>query len=343
MPAAAGDRGEGLGVQVVRRGVDQVAGAVELLGHGGGALDGGLVRLVARLGAEQGDLGERGPWRPCALRPPLPPCRRAPVGGEGVRAEQRALGDRGGRLGVLGGQRERGLLRAGQRAGGGYRRRGAAPRCRSLVLLRHLAEADRQHDRRLEAGGAGSLVTSPSAPLAPRVSRTAASLPPNALSTASAPGATTGALGALGDADDDGVRAQAGRGGGAESQCSHGGEVLASVEFLGRGRWVGPPGASLERAANGTGMSLRASRPFDVSGQIVRTCRPRHVADGARPARRSRGSAEGEDDQGRRSRRSPRARRRHRRSPRRTGARSAAAAVRRRQAARTTAAAYRTP
>ncbi len=39
--------------------------------------------------------------------------------------------------------------------------------------------------------GAGSLVSSPSAPEAPRATRTAASFPPNALSTASAPGART--------------------------------------------------------------------------------------------------------------------------------------------------------
>jgi hypothetical protein len=42
------DGGEGLGVQVVGRGVDQVAGAVDLLGQRDGALGPGLVRLVTR-------------------------------------------------------------------------------------------------------------------------------------------------------------------------------------------------------------------------------------------------------------------------------------------------------
>ncbi len=217
LAAACATAAKASGVEVVRRGVDQVAGAVELLGHGGGALDGGLVRLVAGLGAEQGDLGERGlavlGLGGVALGGPF----AVPlllVGVEGVRAEQRALGD-GGDVAAAsssGSANAAFFDPASARAAAPAARRsasasndssfsGAAPRPTATT------------SGALKPDGAGSFVTSPSAPEAPRVSRTPASLPSYALSTASAPGATTRSpawRGALRDTDDDRVGAQAG-------------------------------------------------------------------------------------------------------------------------------------
>ena len=148
------------------------------------------------------------------------------VRGEGVRAEQRALGDGAPRP-----RRPRPAARrrpSSCRSAHGRRRprHGAAPRRRTPSSFSGAAPRPTARTTgALRPDGAGSLVTSPSAPVAPRVSRTAASLPSNALSTASAPGATTGALGALGDADDEGVGAQRRRAGSAESESSHGGEI----------------------------------------------------------------------------------------------------------------------
>src|SRR5439155_3649564 len=143
--------------EVVGGGVDQVAGAVDLRGQRLGALGGGLELLVARLAAEDRGLAER--RRPGVVLLALAVLAVAvgAVRGEGVRAQQRALAHRGDRLGVLDRQRETGLLAAGQRTGGTAR--GAPQRLVgvAVALRRGLAQADRQHDRRLETVGGGQL------------------------------------------------------------------------------------------------------------------------------------------------------------------------------------------
>ena len=124
-----GDGGEGLGGEVVRRGVDQVAGAVDLLGQRDRAVGGGLVGLVTRLGAEQRDLGERLLRAVAVLRVLL----AALVDGEGVRAEEGALGDG---LDVLG------RARAAARRRPSWCRTGHGPR-----LRRRAAAARRRTSR----------------------------------------------------------------------------------------------------------------------------------------------------------------------------------------------------
>ena len=188
--------------------------------------------LVARLAAEQvaspsGALPSAAPAVPLyaakAYAPSSAPSATAPTS-----------------AGVPDGQRERGLLGAGQRTGGDTG--GPAQRLGGVEpsFGRGAPRPTATTSGALKPAGAGSLVTSPSAPEAPSVSRTSASLPSYALSTASAPGATHGALGALGDTDHDGVGPQAGRGGGAESESSHGGEISLPIE-VGRWQWMGPP------------------------------------------------------------------------------------------------------
>ena len=117
------------------------------------------------------------------------------VGGEGVRAEQRALGDG---LRVLGGLDRAARRRPSScRSARGRRRRRHGAATRPSYASSFSGTGPRPTARTtgtLRPEGAGSLVTSPSAPVAPRVSRTEASFPSNALSTASAPGATTGPL-----------------------------------------------------------------------------------------------------------------------------------------------------
>lgn len=158
LPHGGGHGGEGLGVQVVRRGVDQVAGAVDLLGHRGGALGGRLEGLVTRLAAEQGDLAER-ELRVLAglgaLRGEL--VLAALVGGEGVRTQQGALRDGPGVLGGLRRQREAGLLRTLQRTRGAARRPAQCLGVVRVALRRDRTQPDRDHDRGLEAGRSGEL------------------------------------------------------------------------------------------------------------------------------------------------------------------------------------------
>ncbi|CAM5480470.1 hypothetical protein STANM309S_05989 [Streptomyces tanashiensis] len=247
-----GERGRG---QVVRRLVDQVAGAVDLLGDGLGALGGGLVGLVARLGTEQGHLGE-GLLRVGVLL----------VRGVGVRAEQGALGDGGGVLGGEDRQRERGLLRAGQGAGGGAGGATQGLGVEGLAVLGGGAQADGQDDGGLETGGGGQLRR-----------LTFGTRGAQGLQDGGEPaveGLVDG-LGARGDdqrlpglrePDDEGVGAQSRRAGSAESESSHGGEIslpLSSVAVEGWAdrarRIVFRPGERRERAYARSPGSLTAA------------------------------------------------------------------------------------
>lgn len=239
LPHGRGHGGEGLGVQVVRRGVDQVAGAVDLLDERGGTLCGRLERLVARLAAEQGDLGERQLGAVAVLlvlRREL--VLAALVRGEGVRAEQCALGDGLGVLDRRDRQREAGLLRTGQRTRGGT---GGAAQCLAVecrVLLRDRTESDRDDDRDLETvrrvelghfalgtGGAQGL-------------QDGGELSAERLVHGLGARCDDRALGSLGDADDECVGAQRRRTGSAESESSHGGEISLPLSSLSVEGWA---------------------------------------------------------------------------------------------------------
>ncbi|CAM5398223.1 hypothetical protein STENM36S_09487 [Streptomyces tendae] len=279
-------RREGLRVEVVRRGVDQVAGAVQLLGDGGGTLDRRLVRLVAGLAAQQRGLRQRGLAVALALG------TLGVVGGllvrvEGVRAQQHALGDETGVGGLGERQGEGGLLGAGQGTGG--RTGGPAQRLgvETGVLLGLGTEAHRHHDGRLEAGRSGQLRD-----LALGAGRA------EGLQDAGEPAVVRlvhglGARGdgraacALGDADHDRVGPEAGRRGGGESESSHGGEISLPYEvWCGRMR-VGRPGPTsdprsllrcgprLGRRTLGTSLRSRPARLLPAGPRF-----PRRSADG---------------------------------------------------------------
>ena len=88
------------------------------------------------------------------------------------------------------------------------------------------------------------------------------------------------ALGTLGDADDDGVRAQRGSGGSAQSQCSHGiGVPLPSSSSALFGRWVGRPGPLHRR--------LPAVGPARLGVRAAAACRAYAADPTARPTRQT--------------------------------------------------------
>lgn len=230
LPHGGGDGGEGLGVEVVRRGVDEVAGAVELLGHGGGAREGRLVRRVPGLAAEQRDLGERG----LAVLRVLAVLAVLLVGVEGVRAERRAL-RQDARVGGVGDrQGEDGLLGTGERAGRGTGRAAQRLGTERVVLLRDGSESDGHDDGRLEAGRRGQLrhlaLAAGCAEGLQDPGECAVVRLVHGLGTR----CDDRALGALRDTDDDRVGPQAGRRGGAESQSSHCGEISLPLFCCGR-------------------------------------------------------------------------------------------------------------
>ncbi len=225
------DAGEGGGGEVVRRGVDQVAGAVQLLADRDRAGERALVGGVARLAAEQRGLGER---RLAVLGLAVPGVLGvALVGVEGVGAEQDALADRSERAGAVDGQRERGLLRPGERAGGhagGLAQRLGVVAAAVLAVLAVLvgglrAEAHRHHERGLEAGRRGQLRQLALGTRGAEGLQDAGQLAVVRLVHGLGARRDDGPLGALGDTDHDRVGPQAGRRGGAESQSSHGGEI----------------------------------------------------------------------------------------------------------------------
>jgi hypothetical protein len=157
---------------------------------------------------------------------------------EGVRAEQDALGDRTDGARAVDRQGERGLLGAGERAGGhagGLAQRLGVVALAALGVLvlglgvRLRAQADRHHEGCLEARRSGQLRQlalgtrgaegfQDAGQLA--VVRLVHGLGARRNDEVPRPGSS-----ALGDTDHDRVGPQAGRRGGAESQSSHGGEI----------------------------------------------------------------------------------------------------------------------
>ncbi len=181
--------------------------------------------LVARLGAEHGDLGER-----ClaVLGPGLGTgALRLLVEVEGVRPEQGALRDRAGVRGVGDRQGEGGLPGPGEGTGGdagGLAQRltvvGAVP-----GAVGRGAQAHRHHERGLEAGGGGELRHLALGTGGTEGLQDAGELAVVRLVHGLGARCHDRSLGALGDTDHDRVGPQAGRRGGAESESSHGGEI----------------------------------------------------------------------------------------------------------------------
>ena len=194
--------------QVVRRGVDPVAGA------------GDRARppraRPARL-ARPASLGVGHEHRRRGRPGPAAVGRLGLVAGEAVRAEQRALGDRARSVPRRRRrrQRQRQRDRRGRPARGPRRRRpGAASPRRAPRRPAPRPSPTATTTGAATAPSVASLVTSPAAPVAPSSASVAASLPSNAAATLSAPGASSGAAAVgvrLCDADDDRVDGELGR------------------------------------------------------------------------------------------------------------------------------------
>ena len=223
--AAAGDRGEGLGGEVVRRGVDQVAGEVDLRGERPGRA---RRRPCAPCRAAWRRAGRPRPAAPLGVPPFLAPLAllAALVGGEGVRAEQRALGDRGRRprRRPAGSAKAAFLVPAAR--GRRCRRRGAAP---LVVATRPRRARSRARPparpETLRPSAAGQLGDLALGARCAEGFQHGGELSVERLVHGLGARGDDGALGALRHADDEGVGAQRRGAGSAESQSSHGGEV----------------------------------------------------------------------------------------------------------------------
>ena len=198
-----------------------------------------LCALSRGLAPSSGDLAERRwPCRPSSL-PSL--CRL--VRGEGVRAEQRALGD--GRDVARRPRRAARTRPSWRRPARGRRRprRGAAPRRRSR-------RPSPGPSPRPTASTTGALRPAGGGQLghlalgAGRAERLqdGGELAVERLVHGLGARGDDGALGALGHADDEGVRAQRRGGGGAESQSSHGGGFSLPLSWSAGSGWGRPRG-----------------------------------------------------------------------------------------------------
>ena len=221
------------------------------------------MRLVARLARRAGRSPPSGCLRRAALR------LAAAVGGEGVRAEQRAQRRRPRRpRRVVGRQREGGLLGTGQRPGGDARRPGAASRP-STARRRSGPRRGRPPGRPAPSRRPGRGAWSPRPRR--RWRRGCPGRRPACRRTPGRrlrrPGRRPGPWRPSATPITSGVRAQRGGGGGAESQCSHGVVVPLPSRSCGAGPIGGPP-----RPPHA---GVRTARPIPVPPFVGREPTPR--------------------------------------------------------------------
>ena len=254
LAAACASAAKAFGVEVVRRGMLIRSRARLISSASAWARSAAALNSLSRGLAPSRATSASGADLASFFLAPLPfvPVAVAAVGGEGVRAEQRALGDRGGRLGVLDGQGEGGLLGAGQRAGGGCPRRGAAPRRRTPSSFSGAAPRPTASTTgALRPAGGGQLGHLALGTRGAEGLQHGGELAVERLVHGLGAGGDDDALGALGHADDDGVGAQPSRRQSAESQSSHGGEgpVPSGESVCAAGRCCGRAYARRRRKA----------------------------------------------------------------------------------------------